>query len=230
MNSENYELISEIRPPRSGLTYTTTFPFTLQSTETGFYLAIQDTGTCVAISRMRVYHNNCQSRQTGLVLYPDVPAPVTGSVDVNVSCVSGAAVSGSPQVSCGSDGTWGPQRPVCQCVPGYESRQRECIGKHPLFPPTIARLCVCNVIALAACPAGLYRSSFDSGCQECPAHTVTSQEAAPLCECLSGYFRNDENTASAAAQPYLSSSDETANEGCTREWSKFTCDPPLESG
>ena len=58
---------------------------------TGFYIAIQDTGTCVGISRLRVYYIN-QSFQSGLVLYPDAPAPISGSenISINIKCVSNA--------------------------------------------------------------------------------------------------------------------------------------------
>ena len=44
---------------------------------------------------------------------------------------------------------------------------------------------------LLVCPAGQYRSDNDVTCQQCPGNTKTEQVAAPLCECLDGYFRND---------------------------------------
>ena len=76
---------------------------------------------------MRVYRNNCQSFQSGLVLYPDAPAPVSGSANINIKCVDNAVISGSQRVTCHSDGTWGPENPVCECHPGYENKQNECI-------------------------------------------------------------------------------------------------------
>ena len=33
----------------------------------------------------------------------------------------------------------------------------------------------------------------DTTCQQCPGNTVVDQEPAAQCECLDGYFRNDEN-------------------------------------
>ena len=78
---------------------------------------------------MRVYRNNCQSFQTGLVLYPDAPAPVSGSENIVISCVPNARVIGSAQVTCNSDGTWGSERPVCECRLGYENRVTDCFSK-----------------------------------------------------------------------------------------------------
>ena len=128
MNTNNYQQFAEITPTDQ-LTHTETFTFTLGSSDTGFYIAIRDTGTCVGISRLRVYRNNCRSFQSGLILYPDAPAPVSGSENINFNCVNNAEVSGNPHVTCGSDGTWGPANPACVCSLGYEERQTECISK-----------------------------------------------------------------------------------------------------
>ena len=129
MNAQNYENFAVPEGPVSLEPYTNTYNFPLPPSSTGFYIAVQDIGSCIALSRLRVYRNNCKSRQVGLVLYPDAPAPVTGSENIDIGCVENAVVSGSPRVTCGSDGTWGSQSPVCQCRLGYEDRQTVCIGK-----------------------------------------------------------------------------------------------------
>ena len=129
MNTANYVLLSNVKPADTIRTFTETFPFTLQFNVTGFYVAIRDNATCVGISRVRVYRNNCQSFQRGLVLYPDAPAPVNGSENITISCVPNAVVSGHAQVTCHSNGTWGPENPVCECQPGYEDRETECVSK-----------------------------------------------------------------------------------------------------
>ena len=128
MNTNNYQQFAEVTPSNQ-LTHTETFTFTLGSSDTGFYIATRDTGTCVGISRLRVYRNNCRSFQSGLVLYPDAPAPVSGSENISIKCVDNAVISGSPGVTCHSDGTWGPENPVCECRPGYEDRMTECTRK-----------------------------------------------------------------------------------------------------
>ena len=121
MNTDNYERIKTIKPAETGVTYTTTVIFEMQPGETGFYLALRDQGTCVDIPRILVYRLNCAAFQDGLILYPDGPAPISGSAPVAVSCVNSAAVSSSsPNASCSSDGEWGPEAPTCGCSPGYE--------------------------------------------------------------------------------------------------------------
>ena len=132
MNTQNYHKYVEPYAPQSGLTYTNTYNFTLPPSSTGFYLALQDTGSCIVVSRLRVYRNNCKSRQVGLVLYPDAPAPVSGSANIDISCVENAVVSGSSRVTCASSGTWGSETPVCQCRLGYENVGSQCVGKYAI--------------------------------------------------------------------------------------------------
>ena len=69
----------------------------------------------------------------------------------------------------------------------------------------------------SACPAGKYRSVSDTTCQQCPGNTVMDQEAAAQCECLDGYFRNDENRTDPGAQHLVSPIHEKPNTSCTRE-------------
>ena len=131
MNTSNYDLVETLTPKENTITYTSVVTFVLQPGETGFYLALRDEGTCVGVSRILVQRFNCAPFQTGLILYPDSPAPVRGSAPAQVSvlCVSNGAVSNSPTVTCSSDGTWGGVgTPTCGCTPGYEidlsSRER----------------------------------------------------------------------------------------------------------
>ena len=129
MNIHNYHKFAEPDIARSSVTYIKTYNFTLPPPSTGFYLAFQDTGSCIVVTRLRVYRNNCKSRQVGLVLYPDAPAPVSGSANIDISCVENAVLSGGSRVTCASDGTWGSETPVCQCRLGYENIQSQCVGK-----------------------------------------------------------------------------------------------------
>ena len=111
-----------------------THTFTLDPSETGFYVALQDSGTCVGISRLRVYHYNCQSRQVGLVDYPETPASLSDQT-INTSCAKNATNYGRPQVTCRSNGTWGHENPVCKCDCGnvsviVEEKPPECNGNY----------------------------------------------------------------------------------------------------
>ena len=106
MDRQNYESFAvENTPGRGPRTTMKNSIFTLPPSSTGFYIAVQDTGSCLTILRMRVYHNNCKSRQDRLVLYPDAPAPVSGSTNISISCVENAVVSRSSEVTCFSNGT-----------------------------------------------------------------------------------------------------------------------------
>ena len=68
----------------------------------------------------------------------------------------------------------------------------------------------------AACEAGEYRSSRDTTCQPCPANTVVTEIHTPVCQCLNGYFRNNENrVAASGAQPYLTPANELPSDPCT---------------
>ena len=132
INTQNYVKFAVPEGPVSSVTYTNNYSFPLPPSSTGFYIAVQDIGSCIALSRLRVYRNNCKFRQVGLVRYPDAPAPVSGSANIDIDCVENAVVSGTPIVTCGSDGTWGSQNPVCQCKCGYEPNREEatrCNGK-----------------------------------------------------------------------------------------------------
>ena len=121
MNTQNYEIFAQPEGPTSSVTYTNTYSFTLPPSYTGFYIAVQDIESCIALSRLRVYRNNCKSRQVGLALYPDAPAPVSDNVDVAISCAERA-------FTCTSSGTWGTE---CQCKCGYMeiTQVTGCIGK-----------------------------------------------------------------------------------------------------
>ena len=119
MNRNNYMNNVTITPEQTSTSYTEIQSFTLQPSQIGLYVAIQDYGTCLGISRMRVYRNNCPSYQDRLVLYPDAPAPVSDSVPVVTSCVDNAEPIGSSTVMCGSDGTWRRATATCGCSPGY---------------------------------------------------------------------------------------------------------------
>ena len=61
MNKDNYMSFGTATPAATGARYTETHRFTLQPQQTGFYITIEDTGTCVIISRLLVYRHNCKS-------------------------------------------------------------------------------------------------------------------------------------------------------------------------
>ena len=119
MNTANYQLVDKVNRIDTGR-YTAVVVFEMQTSQTGFYLAIRDEGTCLLISRLLVHRHYCREKQIGLVRYSDTPAPITGSASVDVSCADNAQSSSSATVTCDSEGQWGPEMPTCGCSPGYE--------------------------------------------------------------------------------------------------------------
>ena len=59
---------------------------------------------------------------------------------------------------------------------------------------TIHRYVIYFIHSHTACPEEFYRSRDDPSteCKPCPANTKMDVVAAPMCECLTGYFRNTE--------------------------------------
>ena len=129
MNTSNY-LSFAVPEGEPSVNNNNTYTFTLPPSSTGFYIALQDIGSCIALSRLRVYHNNCKSFQTGLVEYPDAPAPVSGSATVNLVCEENAEPSSTIEATCQSDGTWTSENLMCNCQPGYKAMADKCIGMY----------------------------------------------------------------------------------------------------
>ena len=215
MNPQNYEVFA-VPEGEPSVNNNNTYTFTLPPSSTGFYVALQDIGSCIALSRLRVYHNNCKSFQTGLVEYPDAPAPVSGSATVNLVCEENAEPSSTTEATCQSDGTWTSENLMCNCQPGYKAMADKCIGMYEFQLPSFYYLFLC----LIACPQGEYRSREDTNCKECPVNTKTSGTAATECECYnSSYYRNTENRVTdPGAQIYISTPNDQPSTGCTRKF------------
>ena len=65
----------------------------------GMYLAAQDTGTCVSISRLTVFYYVCPQQVLGFISYPQTVA--SNGLITQLVCAPGASVvSQQPQASC----------------------------------------------------------------------------------------------------------------------------------
>jgi hypothetical protein len=173
MNTDNYEQFSAPKAQTSPQTYNRTFVFDLPTSYNGFYLAAQDTGSCLAISRVRVYRFNCKARKTGLVLRPDTPANGTDTASVKFSCVPNGDIIGPDTVNCTSKGEWLDETPVCGCKPGYEINMN-----------TKDK---CDI-----CPKGQYQNllSPTEQCKPCPAQSSARDPGTAVCVCDDGFFRH----------------------------------------
>ena len=63
----------------------------------------------------------CKAKNEGLVYFPTVSAPVSGSVTVTTECADNAHVSpgSSLSVRCNSNGSWSGVTPQCHCDDGH---------------------------------------------------------------------------------------------------------------
>ncbi len=97
----------------------------MDPTATGFYLAIVDENTCMALTRVIVFYHVCPEMVVDLIRYPQTLAPATNQPEsVGGTCVdnaSGELQGRNPQLSCIQGGKWGAvlEGTGCQCNPGF---------------------------------------------------------------------------------------------------------------
>ena len=105
------------------------------SSFTGFYLGIQDTGTCGTIRRVLVYYLVCPARVSGLVSFPQTPVPprssantvYLGSCAPNSHAVTSLEVEITSTTSVCTERAPGGAR--CECNAGYSINGTSCEGK-----------------------------------------------------------------------------------------------------
>ena len=142
MNRNRYTNNVTITPEDTSTPYTEIHNFTLQPSQTGLYVAIQDYGTCLGISRLRVYRNNCKGLQTGLITYPDAPAPSQSFQSIEIQCAENSIkVPGNDTVKCHSNGMWEADNPECVCVDGYEIEVDGMSCKRKIYTISYTILC-----------------------------------------------------------------------------------------
>ncbi|XP_050789212.1 ephrin type-B receptor 4 [Gopherus flavomarginatus] len=140
--------------------------------KTGFYVAFQDQGACMALLGVRLYFKKCPGAVARLAAFPEtVPrelvTPVAGA------CVAGAEPEGPGPLSmyCREDGRWAEHAPAgCVCLAGHEAAEGN----------TQCRACV----------PGTFKAAQGEGlCQPCPPYSHSSAPGASICSCRNGYFR-----------------------------------------
>ena len=110
--------------------FTRTFTFRPSANINGFYLGVQDTGTCGTINRITLYYRVCPARRIGLGMTLDITFPPAGSAPTRgtIMCADNS-IAMNPEVSCAADGTFAGN-PDCLCDPGFESITTSCRGKY----------------------------------------------------------------------------------------------------
>ena len=100
----------------------------------GLYLAVRDNRSCIQVAKMEVYRYQCNSKQEGLVIFPETAAPAESDMTITAQCMpnSSPVVRGDMDMTCDSDGNWrGSGR--CKCDPGYKrvsgQSGESCVGE-----------------------------------------------------------------------------------------------------
>ena len=102
-----------------------TIAFTPNTDHSSFYLAIQDEGSCLTITRLIVFYHVCPSQTIDLTHVPETIAPLTGSPPITVKghCVEKALTEddSAPKLTYSPGGIWRTSLldSGCSCEPGY---------------------------------------------------------------------------------------------------------------
>ena len=131
----NYQFVQRIKQPSdfSGQKYMTSFSFTPSGNTNGFYLGFRDTGTCINIMPLQVYYRISPQRNVGLVMYPEIALPRTGSTTAMATCAANSSNLTSLLVMCFANESCADVA-SCACVPGHEymngtGGSAQCSGK-----------------------------------------------------------------------------------------------------
>ena len=105
----------------STLTQTLTVNVTVTPDIEGFYLAVRDRTSCIQILQLRVFRHECETKQEGLVVFPDNASPINNDMSVTTDCMPNASPMTDMSVRCDSSGYWTGSA-ECVCDPGYIMR------------------------------------------------------------------------------------------------------------
>ena len=127
-DTSNYVLINRL-VPNEGIPQNQTRFLNFATNGSGFYLAIRDEDTCLAVTRVIVFYNVCPQETVEFMIRPEIISPrittpsqeplrVTGQCVGNASTESGA----TPILTCSPGGTWSVVS-GCQCNQGFRATE-----------------------------------------------------------------------------------------------------------
>ena len=128
-NTSNYHFLHRL-VNLGGMTHS----FVPSANKTGFHLALQDSGSCVSVSRIIVYYPRCPPRDIpgSFIRFPAVAIPIDGSVvytqaECTLEKMEGV---GDLNAACYSNGSLVVEGGECACSAGYvfNSTLAECQG------------------------------------------------------------------------------------------------------
>ena len=140
-DTRNYQLVTRVATEDdTGLTrQNQTREINFESEESGFYVAIVDETTCIAITRIIVFYHVCPEGNEELVMRPETIAPIVERIsipfEVTAECVAGASPDNGDEavkLTCNQGGVWTTiPGSGCSCNPGFNTSDdsRSCVGK-----------------------------------------------------------------------------------------------------
>ena len=147
----------------------------------GFYLALRDTGGCISLDYIAVHYKYCPQATFNFVNYPETMAGESSLVPAKGSCVDNAVIpKGSaryPHKYCNHDGQWwmSLDDKWCHCEAGFEGdNNNQCLP----------------------CTENFYKK--DSGlatCNRCPLNSSTlDKRQSKICSCNDQYYRAEDDS------------------------------------
>ena len=123
-DTSNYVLISRLVSNDGNLQNQTRF-LDFETNESGFYLAIRDEDTCLAVTRVIIFYNVCPQETVEFMirsktLSPPITTPSQEPLRVTAQCVANAGTESgaAPILTCSPGGTWSVVS-GCQCNQGF---------------------------------------------------------------------------------------------------------------
>lgn len=103
-------------------------PIPIPVTNSGLYLAFEDTSACVVINRVRVLYSICEVTQNELVLYREAISSVTvmGMCVADATPVAGASLTALCRYEDSFDFS---SAGGCECNAGFQENRDQCEGK-----------------------------------------------------------------------------------------------------
>ena len=158
----NYQLVTRVATEDdTGLTrQNQTREINFQSEESGFYVAIVDESTCIAVTRIIVFYHVCPEENEELVIRPETIAPIVERIsipiEVTAECVAGASPDSGDivRLNCNQGGTWTTiPGSGCSCNPGFATSDdgRSCVGKFVIIIVAIIYILMYYVLYSSVC-------------------------------------------------------------------------------
>ena len=117
----NYEPIGQIRQPQNERSANQVIRFNRPMNHKGFYLGIEDVGSCGNITRVQVFYKICPAKVVGLVTYPSLALPPLNSLkpsEASGHCAVNSLNTTSFQYRAFLNGTC-QYESKCVCKEGY---------------------------------------------------------------------------------------------------------------